>query len=244
MFTWYNTPFFALVFAAFLFLALQFMGGDHDLDSDFDLDLDLDAEPDIQGSFADILGFLNKDRVPMSLVLMVLSFSWGAFGLLYNSVLKIFGIVYSPWFFALSFCLSAVTAMACTRMSSRLLGSLFRDTSAASRPEDLVGCVGSIISGRVPKFSENGLGRARVYNEHGVLLQVACIAHEGAEPPNKHAPIFVTGYDPSRRLYTVLTHESPAYYDYLSGHLEEMKRFDSRLQQSLEFQKNAKPKGE
>lgn len=250
MFTWYNTPFFAFICTAFLFLALQFIGGDHDLDSDFDLDaggdfdVDIDSDVDLHGSFADILGFLNIGKVPMSLVLMVLSFSWGAFGLLYNSALKAMWSMYPPWFFILSFGLSAISALGSTRVGSRLLAGIFRDTSAASQPEDLVGCVGNVISGRVPGFSEKGLGRARVYNEHGVLLQVACVAHEGTEAPPKHSTIFVTGYDPTRRLYTVLTHESPAYYDYTSGHLEEMKRFDSRLQQSLEYKKNAEPSKE
>jgi hypothetical protein len=248
MFTWYNTPFFALICTAFVFLALQFIGGDHDLDSDFELDADFDVDVDgdleVHGSFADILGFLNPDKVPMSLALMVLSFSWGAFGLLYNSIFKALGAIYLPWFFAVSFGLSALSALGTTRVGSRLLAGIFRDTSAASRPEDLVGCVGNVISGQVPAFSAKGLGRARVYNEHGVLLQVACVTHEGAEAPHKHSSIFVTGYDPNRRLYTVLAHESPAYYDYISGHLEEMKRFDSRLQQSLEYKKNAEPSKE
>lgn len=243
MFTWYNTPFFFLIILAFVFLALQFVGGDHDMDVDADLDFDLDGDLDFDGagSFADVLGFVNVGKVPLSLLFMVLSFCWGALGLLYNQFFKMAWSAYPTWAFALCFLASALSALLCTRIGSHLLSGVFRDTSAASQPEDLVGCVGTVISGKVPTFTENGFGRARVYNEHGVLLQVACVAHEGALPPTKHSRIFVTQYDPQRRLYTVLTHDSSDYYDYTSGHLEEMKRFDRRLQHSLEYQKKSEP---
>lgn len=237
MFIGYNTPFFILIATAFVFLGLQFIGGDHDVDGDFDLDGDLDAP----GGLGDILGFINIGRVPLSLVLMLFSFCWGALGLLYNSFWLTLWSSYSALAFALCFSASGLSAVLCTRLGSQLLANVFQDTSAASRPEDFIGCVGTVISGRVPGFTEKGIGRARVYNEHGVLLQIACIAHEDASSPQKHQRIFVTDYDPERRLYQVMPYESPEFYDYTSGHLEAMKRFDHRLQQSLKHQQHAEP---
>ncbi len=260
MLIWYNIPFIALIATAFLFLGLQFLGGDNDMDHDVDLggdfdadinldadmdvdvDLDIDADADLDidaDGFHVLLGFLNAGRVPLSLLLMVFTFSWGALGMFYNAIFKTLWQGYPPWAFGVIFVLAAVSAGFNTRFGSKMLAGLFKESSSASRPEALIGCVGTLISGSIPREGDTGFGRARVYNEHGVLLQIACVTHEGALPPGKHNPIFVTGYDENTRRYSVLVYDSPDFHGYLNGHMDEMKRFDQRLQRSREHQLEA-----
>ncbi len=249
MLIWYNYPFFALIATAFLFLGLQFLGGEHDsdldldgdlsleIDTQLDLDGDLDSNFEVDGStLPSLIGFINIGRVPLSLLLMSLCFAWGAFGLLANLLLKLFLQGYPSWGIVPVLILSGLFAAFSTRLSSRTLGSLFRENSSASQPDDLVGCVGTVISGALPEFGQSGFGRARVYNEHGVLLQIACVTQEGALPPLKKSPIFVTGYDEKSRYYTVLTYDSPDFHAYFKGHLGQMRRFEERLKQSREHQ--------
>lgn len=258
MLVWYNYPFFALIATAFLFLGLQFLGGDHDSDLDIDSDLnleinthldidgDLDADMDADlnaahdlshdGDFPSLIGFINIGRVPLSLLLMSLCFAWGAFGLFMNLLLKLLLAGYPNWGIVPALVLSGIFAVLSTRLSSRTLGALFRENSSASQPDDLIGCVGTVISGSVPEAGQSGFGRARVYNAQGVLLQVACVTQEGALPPHKKSPIFVTGYDEKSRLYSVLTYDSPDFQAYFKGNQGEMRRFEDRLRQSREHQ--------
>ena len=258
MLIWYNYPFFALIATAFLFLGLQFLGGDHDSDLDIDGDLslevdthldidthvDLDGDLDLDGghdlpadgTLPSLIGFINIGRVPLSLLLMSLCFAWGAFGLISNLLLKNFMQGYPSWGILPVLILSGFCATLSTRLSSRTLGAVFRENSSASQPDDLVGCVGTVISGDLPESSQRGFGRARVYNEHGVLLQIACVTQEGALPPLKKSQIFVTGYDEKTRLYSVLTYDSPDFQAYFKGHLGELRRFEDRLKQSREHQ--------
>lgn len=242
IFAWYNIPFLLLIGTAFLFLALQFLGGDSEQAGpegpELHLDTHLDTDFDLHGHEAEahadlpLLGFLNLGRVPLSLLLMSLCFSWGAAGLLLNTLQRVFFNSYLNWMFVVSFGASAVLAALLTRLSSRGLGALFRENSAASQPDDLVGCVGTLISASAPPAGQSGFGRARIYNEHGVLLQIACVTEAGCLPPSRQQPIFVTGYDESTRLYHVLQYESPDFQAYLTGHHAQMQAFDARLQKS------------
>ncbi|PKL77116.1 MAG: hypothetical protein CVV27_06770, partial [Candidatus Melainabacteria bacterium HGW-Melainabacteria-1] len=134
--------------------------------------------------------------------------------------------------------IGAFGSLLLTRFTSRILGAMFRESTTATSPEELLGCVGEVISGQVPEAGGElkrtaSFGRAHVYTSHGTLLQIPCVAHPGCRLPLKREPVFVTGYDPERRLYTVLVHESEDYVAYLHGHAGEMARFESRLQKSL-----------
>lgn len=238
----YNLPFYCMIAAAFIFLGLQFLGGDHGLDSSQDLSLghghepalshDLSHDLDHDLSELPLLGFINLGRVPLSLLLMSSCFAWGALGLLLNFGLR--NVLSPGWAFSIALGASGLGAIVITRLSSGVLGLLFQEATTAIEPEELIGCVGTVISGQVPSEAESGFGRARIYSSHGTLLQISCLTHPGCQEPAKQTSVLVTGYDPQTRLYTVLEHESEDYIAYLHGHAGEMKRFEQRLQQSLE----------
>ncbi|MGV3525991.1 MAG: hypothetical protein ACO1RX_17340 [Candidatus Sericytochromatia bacterium] len=229
LFDGFNLPFLCMIAAAFVFLGLQFVGADHDGDSTGDLPW---------------LGFVNLGRIPLSLLLMVGLFSWGSLGLILN-LLGRARLPASP-LFGIALGLGAVGAVLLTRISSQALGGLFRETSAAIRPEELVGCVGTVISGALTAETEASgrtqpFGRVHVYSAHGTLLQIPCLTHPGCAPPAKGAVVFVTGYDPQHKLYSVLSYESDDYVAYLHGYAGDMARFEQRLQKSLDTRQQHLP---
>ena len=196
-----------------------------------ELDLDHDVDADI-GGLAAVLGFINAGQAPFAAMMMAMTFFGGASGLMSNAIMETALSAYPRWFFPVSLLLSFVISVLFTRNFSKVFGKIFQDTSAATGPEDLVGCVGTVISGTVPEYNPRRFGRANVYNQHGVLLRVACVTHQDCLAPGKTAKIFVTGYNPDTRLHTVVIHESDDFYAYLSGHKNEMKYFEERLRKS------------
>lgn len=222
-----NLPFFVLIALAFGFLGLHLIGGSPDAEGP-----NLPDELELPGAEA-WLGIFNTPRIPLSLRLMSGSFYWGALGLLGNLWLLQRG-PYPGWGLPVVLGLSLLPAFMLTRLTAGMLGRLFQENTAAGGPEDLLGCVGTVISSEIP--ASGGFGRIRAYSPQGVLLQLACITHPDCTPPRQNEAVFVTGYDPERRLYTVLGYESPDYLAWQHGHAGEMQRFEARLRQSLACQ--------
>ncbi|MBF2054312.1 MAG: hypothetical protein IGS03_12745 [Candidatus Sericytochromatia bacterium] len=227
LFSLLNLPFLLLIALAFGFLGLHLLGtGPESAELDLPDDLDLPAADPL-------LGIFTTPRIPLSLLLMSGSFYWGSVGLLGNLWLQQRG-AYPGWGLPAVLALSLLPAMLLTRLTAQGLGRLFQESSAAGGPEDLLGCVGTVISSAIP--STEGFGRIRAYSPQGVLLQLACVTHPDCTPPRQHEAVFITGYDPDTRLYTVLGYESPDYLAWQHGHAGEMQRFEARLQQSLACQ--------
>jgi len=237
----YNLPFWGLMTLSFVFLALHLLGSGPEGP---ELELPGTAElPDLPETsiFSGILPF---GQIPLSLVLMSATFFWGSLGLLANTFWQNNTGSYPGWAFLLVLLGSLPPALLITRGVAKGLGKLFRENTAATSPEDLLGCLGQVISAELPASEQPGFGRVRVYSAHGTLLQLPCITHPDCEPPQRGQQVFVTGYDPEQRLYTVLTYESPDYLAWLHGHAGEMQRFEARLKRSLAFQQQAEPQSE
>lgn len=221
-------PYLMMLAASALLLGVHFFVG-HESNSD-----DL---PDFEMGEA-FLGFINLGKVPLSLLLMSGLFCWGAAGMLWNALLWERFDASTLWFL-LGFGLSGLLALILTRVVSGLLGSLFRDHSAVVQPEDLIGCVGVVISGALPPEAGEYFGRVHVYSDQGVLMQISAVTHPEAAPPDKQETVFITGYDPKRKWYTALRYESDDFYAYLHG--GSRLGLEARLERSLQELRAANP---
>jgi len=228
-----NLPFALIMAASFFFLALQGLGGEQGSDHELEHGGDTEAtEGELENPW---LGFINLGKLPLSILMILLFFFWGASGLLLNTALSMQLQAHSVWVLLLSLGMGLATSAFLTRFFSGVFARFFVESSAATTPDDLVGCVGTVISGQVPPSGGAGSGRAHIYTTHGTLLQIACLTHPGCQNPQKQETVFVTGYDPVTRNYTVLRHESEDFFHYL-GAPERTETLRSRLEQSRKYQ--------
>lgn len=218
-----NLPFALMLGISVVLLLLQGAGGEHDGQPAEG------TEPDLENPW---LGLINVGRLPFSLVLVLFFFHWGSAGLLLNTGLSLLLQAHPLWLFLLLFPLSLLPAVGLTRLFSMALARVFQENSAATHPDELIGCVGTVISGQIPIANTQGLGRAHVYSEHGTLLQISCLTEPGCEIPQKNQTIFVTDYNPETRLYSVLLHESNDYFAYLGQASSARIPLETRLQKS------------
>ncbi|MGE3727086.1 MAG: hypothetical protein AB7I41_16110 [Candidatus Sericytochromatia bacterium] len=224
MFHFSNLPFALMLGISVVLIILQGLGGEHDSSS-----LSEATDTDLENPW---LGLVNVGRLPFSLVLVLFFFNWGSAGLLLNTGLSIALQAHPTWLFLLLFPVSLLPAVGLTRLGSRGLARIFQENTAAIKPDELIGCVGTVISGQVPDSTNKGLGRAHVYSEHGTLLQISCLAEAGCEAPQKNQTIFVTGYSPETRIYSVLRYESDDFFNYLGRNQSSRLNLEARLQKS------------
>ena len=201
-----NLPFAGLIAASFFFLFFQGLLEHHDA-------------PDLEAHELHLpwLGFLNFGNIPLSLLLILFLFHWGACGLVLHGLAVSIFRAYHVWELLLSLLLSTLPAVVLTRLLSGTFARLFQDSSAITTPDELVGCSGVIISGSVPPEGDAQMGRAHLYTAQGTLLQIRCQTEVGCVSPTKNQTVFVTAYHPETRHYSVLLQESPDFFRYLSA---------------------------
>jgi hypothetical protein len=237
-----NLPFALMLGIAFVFLALQSLGGAHGSDhGSIETNTAELSESDLDNPW---LGLINIGKLPLSLVLILFFFSWGACGLFFNTVLSLSLQAHPYWLFPLALVSSLLPTVLITRIFSKLFASFFQENTSATLPDELIGCVGTVISGQVPNSIEIGLGRAHIYTEHGVLLQISCLSLPNGQIPQKNQTIFVTGYDPNTHYYSVVLHESDDFLAYLNGPNQRKESIEARLKKSRAQLDNLKPHSE
>ena len=145
------------------------------------------------------LSWLGVGRVPLSILLMVLLFAWGATGFVANQVAR--AHVRLDWQVALvSLPLAAVVALFATRVVVRAMDRwvpLHQTTSV--RRHDLLGEAGVAIFPISERF-----GMVSVRDGHGGLHHMPCRMERGREPVAKGARVILTGYSASTKSYYVI----------------------------------------
>jgi len=182
-------------------------GGDHDVDPDADHDVSHEAEGQSNGNLVQreyaghaehaghvsgigqLLSFLGVGKIPLSLALMTLLFTWGIFGFILNVMLvkwlgasSLVGLISMP--------ITLVVAMLLTGAFAALIAKVIPlADSKGQRREDLVGQTGDAIYDIDSTF-----GMASVRNASGDLFQVPCKAAEGNKIP-KGTRVVLFDYD-------------------------------------------------
>src|SRR5262249_9454744 len=157
----------------------------HDVDIDHDVDLDAHAphaEADLDHDLhvahnpagpVGVLSALGVGRIPLMLVLMGFLGSFGAVGLIINSLI---GSAYPSWGLIAVLLLSLVAAFPLTRALSGLLARIAPRSSTAVSIEQLVGRAGTVSS---PSVSTT-YGRVSVRDIYGTLHTVYAVIESGA----------------------------------------------------------------
>ncbi|MBR8829032.1 MAG: DUF1449 family protein [Gomphosphaeria aponina SAG 52.96 = DSM 107014] len=154
-----------------LFLLVIFSGG-----GDNDLEVETDVDADIEGDFSpgEILGWLGIGEAPLILLLAIDFSIWGVTGWMLNvGIGKMIGtipggIVAGGIMFT-SLCVSLFMG----KVISRPLGKIFVSFSEDVSSDRFLGCVGTVVSKKLPYLSSGKIGQADVRDIAGNLVTIS-----------------------------------------------------------------------
>lgn len=178
-----------------------------DIDADVDVDADIDAEADADtdaasisggGFFGSLLAALGVGRVPLLIILMVFMGSFGASGLLVNTLLADNLNGYPELAIFPVFVISFLFAFFITNRIGGVFARIVTRGTAAISAEQLVGRVGKVVSHTV----STTYGRVEVRDKHGSLHTVYAIIREG-EPLPDQSEVALVAYDAAQRHFIV-----------------------------------------
>jgi len=173
--------------------------GDHD----FDADSHADADAHSMGLFAKFFIFMGVGKVPLSLIWSTFFITWGLAGITCNTLLYIAmgpGVFYRiTWFVSIPAAFTA--AMVLTKGVVQLwIKFIHTHEPTASRPRDLVGARGSVLSETVT----DDHGRARITDSFGFSLDIFCKRHPTCRRKLKYGDsIMVIDMVPGQNYYFV-----------------------------------------
>jgi hypothetical protein len=196
-----NLPYWILLGAGillFLFIIASGAGDDDidiDTDADLDVDADVDANPngatidldtntDVDGdgfSFAQLLGWFGVGKAPLLLLIAMDLSLWGLLGWLLNVVIgDMLGSVVSGLLTGLIFLGSMVISCIMGSQISRPIGQLFAAFGEDASSDRLVGCIGTVSTGKIPLISEGKIGQVDVLDPAKNLVTVNAVLPDWA----------------------------------------------------------------
>jgi hypothetical protein len=141
---------------------------------------------------------LGGGEVPLSIVVMLLFFSWGSLGFVTNQILR--PVMPRPWMVGLcSLPLAAVGSVFFTRSIARGVARwLPTNQTYARRKSDLVGSLGEAMF-----FIDRASGTASVRDRQGDLFQVPCRTFDDGPPIEKGKQVLLVDYNPEQNIFYV-----------------------------------------
>ena len=161
-------------------------GGDDDFDIDADADVDVDADIDTDGDFGtgQILGWLGLGKAPLVLLLAIDLSTWGITGWLLNVIIgSVIGYIPLQFFglggiiLIASFSFSLFFGSLIARPLGKIFASFGEDTSS----DRLLGCVGAVVSKKIPYLTEGKIGQVDVRDSAGNLVSLSVSLPSWAE---------------------------------------------------------------
>ncbi|RKY00533.1 hypothetical protein DRP77_11335 [Candidatus Poribacteria bacterium] len=202
IFAWYNLPFIALLLMVAAYLTLHLLGSDSPSSMDLgDLAVSVDDEEGDEISkhrvLAGVLRGLGIEGVPLTMLLGVFVISLCFEGLALNIALRRGFEGYRPFFFPAVLGASAVISLGVVKLFALAIRTI-TPSSAESRPSyrSLVGRTARVV---IP--TDKGVGKARLVDGEGNLIDVYFRVKEGGERPEEGDEILLVEFDPSERLF-------------------------------------------
>jgi membrane protein implicated in regulation of membrane protease activity len=205
---WYNLPFLSALCGCVGLALLQLLGGfgeqDADADADVDMEVDLNADMDADvagaegGSAQGPLAAVGVGRIPLSLVLLAFLLSFGAVGLIGNTLVSSSFGTYPTWAFIPMLIITTILGLLLTGRISGMIAAIAPNTSTAIGFEQLVGRTGIVVSHSLSQT----YGRVQVRDSHGSLHTVYAVLAEG-EPLPDQTEVALVAYDAAQRRFIV-----------------------------------------
>lgn len=218
LFAWYNLPYTVFLGLGFVLAGLQLFGlsqdndsdvdadvdGDLDLDADADADLDVDHDLDADADAGELSGFswlafIGFGKTPVMVVLLVLFFSIGLLGWLFNGMVTgIFGFFSGVALLATGLA-SVVVGVFITSRVTRMIGRMLPPVSStATKAEAMVGKQALVIS----PFVDRKYGMVHFRDAGGTLISLFAIS-EDEKPIVRGETVILLSYDAAARRYLV-----------------------------------------
>lgn len=214
-----NLPYWILLgIGVLLFLFIIVSGGGEDeveLDADGDLELDgsetpldFDAEAN-ELNATTVLGWLGIGKAPLMLLLATDLSLWGLLGWMLNVVIGgVVGTIISGLVGGVVLVTSLILALITGGQIARPLGQIFASFGEDASGDRLVGCIGTVSTGKIPLLSENKIGQVDVLDPARNLVTVnAAIPDWATIAPRRGEKVLVI--DRSVNLYLVVVKDSP-----------------------------------
>jgi hypothetical protein len=194
-------------------------GGDDDVDVDADIDadadidqggLDFDTEADDGADFNPLqwLGWLGLGKAPLMLLLANdLSF-WGLFGWMLNVAIATLAVP-TAWFVSGAVLIvSFLGAVILGSVTAQPIGKIFAAFGEDVSGDRLIGCVGTVSSGRVPYQQEGTICQVDVMDSSRNLITVnAALPNWATVDPQRGEKVLVIDRD--NQIYLVVAKDSP-----------------------------------
>lgn len=175
---------------------------DVDTDADLDADLDADVDADAETGGGGLFSLLGLGMIPFSLLLIILCFSFGWFGLLFESL---FGDLLATWLVgpgwgqSLLFSLPAFAAgLLVTVPTARLLHPFFKDHGEARSARSLVGKQATLQTGSV----SSTFGKA-IVNASGESFNISVRTQNDENDLGRGDSVLIFDYDAESSIYYV-----------------------------------------
>jgi hypothetical protein len=202
---WWNLIF-ILPFIGALFYILMLCSGVVAADHDAGFHADMDHGAGIEhlhdldpGMLVRALSFLGIGRVPLSIIIISVSFLWGFAGFVGNTLLSPFLPVFL--FIWVSIAIALAVSIFCTRALAILLSRIMPATETyAVSVEQLAGKWAEAIT-----TIDETFGQADVHDDAGALHTVQCLVHPGESRINRGTPVLLLFFDKSRNAFFVGT---------------------------------------
>ena len=159
-------------------------GGDDDFDIDADADADVDIDSDGDFGTGQILGWLGLGKAPLVLLLAIDLSAWGITGWFLNVIIgSVIGYIPLQFFglggliLIISFSFSLFLGSFIARPLGKIFASFGEDTSS----DRLLGCVGTVVSKKLPYLKEGKIGQVDVRDSAGNLVSLSVSLPSWAE---------------------------------------------------------------
>lgn len=190
--------------------------GDDDLDIDATVDADVDVDADIDAdanasdfSFAQALGWVGIGKAPLILLLATDLSLWGLAGWMLNVSVGsrlsslVGGLVGSAILGA-----SLLIALFIGGQLAKPIGHVFASFGEDASSDRLVGCIGTVSTGRIPIITEAKIGQVDVLDSARNLVTVNAIVPDWASvSPQRGDKVLVIERLPQG--YLVIAKDSP-----------------------------------
>lgn len=203
---WQNL-FFALPFVGallyVLLMALSGVGADHDIDHDVEVDHDvehggIEHDHELEPSMLmRALSVLGVGRVPISIIVTSLCFTWGTSGWIMNMILhNVFPAGIYVW---ISLVVAFFSSIIFTRLIAIGMSKIMPSTTSFGvKHRDLVGRIAESDTEISDTF-----GQASLRDDSGVLMRVSCRVKKGADPIPRNTQVVLMYYDKANETFLV-----------------------------------------